>query len=594
MDRLVAVNPTPVATVPDYAQIDWGEDGLPRSPRYRDVYHSTAGAIGQCEHVFIAGNRLRDRWWTNQRFAIGELGFGSGLNFLTTSRAWLEHASPGHTLHYCAIERHPWTVEDSDRLFSATRLSSPLVQEWLATLQNLQVGANRFVLAQGRIHLTLHIGDAADVLPRLRGRLDAWYLDGFNPRTNDAMWSPQLFAQLHRCSAPGSTLASWCCAGSVRRGLADAGFEVTKAAGYANKREMLTAVLPGAPSPRTVCKRVQIVGAGVAGAWLARELAERGIAVEIYDRAHGPGRGASGMPMLMIRPFARHRDTPTARFFWQAAALAVRRTADLQLHSWTETPIWRSFGDEPAHWLAPAGWCDGRELCATLLDHPAITAYWNHDIPGAEAWACRLDPTIFCTAGFRNGGLGDAQAIRPIRGQQSLWHDNQGQLGEHTPRVGDCVAAQAPEGLYFGATHRPDDAGLDVRPEEALSYGRSLPHPPGVEDLAAMTHWAAVRQQSRDRLPCCGPAPQTQTFAHQAREAGKATVGDILPQRNVWMNLAHGSRGATSAVLCAVMLADQLEALPAPVLADEQDALDPRRFILRDWRRGKLRFTQET
>lgn len=586
------MNATPVATELDFAKVEWGEDGLPRSPLFDDVFHSTSGAVGQCEHVFIDGNGLSQRWHGTKRFAIGELGFGSGLNFLVTAQAWMQQAQPDQTLHYCAIEQHPWTIRDSERLYAMLDRHFVLQSEWLACLHQLRVGSNRFVLAKGRIHLTVHIGDVAAVLPLMRGRVDAWYLDGFNPRTNEDMWAPELYRMLYEQSAAGTTLASWCCAGHVRRGLRDAGFDVSKRAGFANKREMLSAVKPGQVVSRPQFGRVQVVGAGVAGAWLARELAERGVRVEVYDRAHGPGRGASGMPMLVIRPFARHRDTPTARFFWQAASFAVARTASLQLHSWVEAPVWRAFYDEPPHWLEPAGWCDGRELCAELLDHPAITCFWNRDIPSADGWSCRREPTFFCTASSSGTVLGGDGMVRPIRGQQSLWRDNQGQLGTHSPRVGDCVAAQAPEGLYFGATHRPGDESTDVHPLEALEYGRNLPTPPTTDDLKEMSHWTGTRHQSRDRLPCCGPAPYAEAMVTDAKEAGKASVADIPAQAQVWLNLAHGSRGATSAVLCAAMLADQIEDLPAPVLANEADALDPRRFILRDWRRGRLRLHQ--
>lgn len=581
------MHPTPVATELVLAKIAWGEDGVPRSPQYDDVFHSTAGATGQCEHVFIGGNKLAQRWSGRRRFAIGELGFGSGLNFLVTTDAWLKQARPQQTLHYCGIEQHPWSAADTERLFTWLGREPTLLKEWLHCLTQLRVGANRFVLAQGRIHLTLHVGDVASVLPRMQGWMDAWYLDGFNPRTNTAMWAPEIYRCLFEQSRGGTTLASWCCAGHVRRALTDAGFAVAKQEGFANKREMLTASKPGPQAERPVYDRVQVVGAGLAGAWLARELAERGIRVEVYERANGPGRGASSMPMLVIRPFARHRDTPTARFFWQAAPLAVQRTAALDLHSWVETPIWRAFADEPPHWLEPGGWCDGQELCARLLKHPSIASYYGRDIPSADGWACRREPTFFCTAHVPGLALGARAVIRPIRGQQSLWRSSQGQLGEGTPRVGDCVAAQAEAGLYFGATHRYDDEDTRIHPEEALHYGRNLPTPPESADLQQMSHWAGTRRQSRDRLPCCGPAPLPDGDWVYGREAGKARVADIPAQPQLWLNLAHGSRGATSAVLAAVLLADQIEELPGPLLEDEASALDPRRFLLRDWRRGE-------
>ncbi len=56
------------------------------------------------------------------------------------------------------------------------------------------------------------------------------------------MWTPKLFQALAALSHAGTTLSSFTVAGDVRRGLADAGFKVSKQAGFGRKREMLTAV----------------------------------------------------------------------------------------------------------------------------------------------------------------------------------------------------------------------------------------------------------------------------------------------------------------------------------------------------------------
>lgn len=575
------------------AIVEWGDDGVPRSPVFGDVFHSIAGARSQCEHVFIDGNELPKLWLRQDDSAIGELGFGSGLNFLVTAEAWLKQASAEQRLYYCAIEKHPWSVADSRRLFKSAGINEAIGLEWLQLLPQLRVGSNRLVLGQGRIILTLHVGDVESVLPQMRGHVDAWYCDGFNPRGNANMWNTAVARELFRLCRPGATLATWCCAGEFRRALVSVGFELRKRAGFAHKREMLTALKPGSSIPRKRPRRVQIIGAGLAGSWLAREFANRGVAVELYERRHGPAREASGMPMLMVRPYSAHRDTPIARFFWQAAPFAVNQIQVLGLRTWIATPIWREFGDEPVEILEPAGWLDGAEVCSTLIDHPLITPFWNHEIPTADGWACRTDPTFFCTATASPLITGESTPIKAIRGQLSLWTRQEGQLGERHTRVGNCVAASAPEGLYFGASqvHNCDDPSIHAH--EALEYGRNLPCPPMPNDLADMRHWAGVRRQTRDRLPLCGPAIDTQTPVESGLVAGRAAVSDIPANTKLWLNLAHGSRAATAAPICAALLADAALDLPAPCLGNQIDALDPRRFLLRDWRRGK-RFPKQS
>lgn len=587
------MNPTPPTaqspTTFGLATVQWGDDGIPRSPLFGDVFHSIAGAQAQCEHVFIQGTELPKVWAQQADTAVGELGFGSGLNFLVTAQQWLTQAPPNARLYYVAIEKFPWSAADSIRLFRQAGLQSSLIEEWLQKKNQLQVGSNRIALAHGRIQLSLHIGDIELLLPQLRGRVDAWYCDGFNPSGNSEMWTEAVTKHLARLSRPGAKLATWCCAGHFRRALQKAGFQVEKKPGFANKREMLSAQFAGDFQPRRRLRRVQVVGAGLAGCWLAREFAERGVAVELYEREHGPARGASGMPMLMVRPYSGHRDTPIARFFWQAATYSVARIVEQGISSWVQTPVWRMFGDEPIRALAPAGWLDGLDLCAGLIDHPRIKTFWNHEIPTAAAWACRREPSFFCTATAALAVIGDSTPIRPIRGQLSLWFGQHEQLGDKPVRVGDCVAAAAPEGLYFGASQVHDCNDSHIQDTEALKYGSKLPQAPTHSDLNHMRHWAGVRRQSRDRLPLCGPAVAPDGSVDPKLVAGRAVLQDLPTQPNLWLNLAHGSRAATAAPLCAAILADAAMDLPAPALANELDALDPRRFLLRDWRRGHRR-----
>ncbi len=89
------------------------------------------------------------------------------------------------------------------------------------------------------------------------------------------MWTPALFAELARLSHAGTTLATFTCAGFVRRGLNEAGFAMAKVPGFGHKREMLAGALerPVAPTPCLVCppnapqgpRTALVIGAGLAG-----------------------------------------------------------------------------------------------------------------------------------------------------------------------------------------------------------------------------------------------------------------------------------------------------------------------------------------
>ncbi len=102
-------------------------------------------------------------------------------------------------------------------------------------------GAREIALAG--LELCVVEGPAEETLPRWTGAADAWFLDGFSPARNPALWTPVLLSQVARHTAPGGTAATYSAAGGVRRALADAGFEVTRRPGFGRKRHMTQARL---------------------------------------------------------------------------------------------------------------------------------------------------------------------------------------------------------------------------------------------------------------------------------------------------------------------------------------------------------------
>ena len=66
--------------------LDWNGDQVPVSKQFDDPYYSLDNGLHETQHVFLAANGLPDRF--QDGFSIAELGFGTGLNFLTTLHAW--------------------------------------------------------------------------------------------------------------------------------------------------------------------------------------------------------------------------------------------------------------------------------------------------------------------------------------------------------------------------------------------------------------------------------------------------------------------------------------------------------------------------
>ena len=111
------------------ARFDFTAEGVPHSPIYDDVYHSRAGALGQAQHVFLAGNGLPGRWAARRDFVIVETGFGLGLNFLATWAAWQTDPARCARLHYMAFELHPFSAADLQHLHAAWPELAPFAAE---------------------------------------------------------------------------------------------------------------------------------------------------------------------------------------------------------------------------------------------------------------------------------------------------------------------------------------------------------------------------------------------------------------------------------------------------------------------------------
>ncbi|TCL93613.1 tRNA U34 5-methylaminomethyl-2-thiouridine-forming methyltransferase MnmC [Rhizobium sp. PP-WC-2G-219] len=242
---------TPDHQAPDRQTLDWHTGDMPYSVEFDDHFYCRTDGRLECGHVFLNGNGLPERWRNRQDFSIGELGFGTGLNFCETWRQWKMADKPaGARLAFTSFERFPMQAADIARALSAwpeiTDERDALVAEWPQTLS----GSVRLDLASD-VTLTIVCGPAVDGVATYAGTIDAWYLDGFAPARNPDMWSQALMAAVHDRTAPAGTFATYAAAGFVRRNLQAAGFVVERRKGFAGKREMLCGTKP-AELPRSL------------------------------------------------------------------------------------------------------------------------------------------------------------------------------------------------------------------------------------------------------------------------------------------------------------------------------------------------------
>lgn len=301
------------------AQLDWDDQGRPYSRVFDDVYFSDLSGLDETRYVFIEQNRLKERFAAlpaDGRLVIGETGFGTGLNFLCAWQLFEEQAVAGARLHFVSVEKYPLTAPDLQRALALWPELKLFADQLLAQYVAIHQGFQRLVLDNGRVTLTLLIGDALEQLPQLDAQVNAWFLDGFAPAKNPDMWTAELFAELARLAAPDSTISTFTSTGWVRRLLNAAGFKMKRTPGIGHKWEILRGAFLGWPAevaaPVTAKpwfarppvhkgeRRALVIGAGLAGCASAASLAARGWQVSVLERHADIAQEASGNPQGVL------------------------------------------------------------------------------------------------------------------------------------------------------------------------------------------------------------------------------------------------------------------------------------------------------
>jgi tRNA 5-methylaminomethyl-2-thiouridine biosynthesis bifunctional protein len=575
-------------------------DGTPYSAAFRDVYHSVDGGLAQARHVFLAGNRLPERWKERERFVILETGFGLGLNFLATLQAW--RRNPGRRLHYVAVEKHPFSLQDLRTLHK--RYAE--VEEEAALLHSvwpvLVPGGHRAELEPGVV-LTLFFADIK-VARDLRLAADAFYLDGFAPDRNPEMWSPQTLRALARLAAQGATAATWSVAGGVRSALEATGFAVEKRPGFGTKREMLTAVYHGRANengPAEKRRSATVVGAGIAGAALCERLCARGWEVTLVERHAGPAQEASGNLAGAFHPIVTPDDSVFARLTRAAFLAAVRNYSSLRNLRWdpcgalqlarnekesgsqrasiaalglppdyaqlvTREEASRHAGVPVADaglWFPQAGWVQPRSFVAALLDAcgERLTRVFSTEFSLDERGSDGL--VLLATADDGVKKVPHAR-LRRVRGQLTYVPAAALEAPHVVVLRGGMILPPVEGVCVVGASFDIDDD--DPRPRASSDAGnleRVARILPGFSYGGSVESRVAFRSVARDRLPLAG------------------RIDDGL-----WALLALGSRGLMWAPLAAELIASQLEGEPLALEGKLVDALDPLRFTKRAGSRG--------
>ena len=587
---------------PPASPVQWREDGLPGSALYGDVYFSSDDGLAESRAVFLTGCDLPNAWTGRRIFTVAELGFGTGLNIVALLDLWRRERPQGAKLCIFSVEAHPMSAADAARALARWPELAGIADILLARWPGQARGVHRVDLPEFDAVLDLAVGEVETALTQWDGRANAWFLDGFSPALNPAMWNDTVLDLVGARSAPGARAATFTVAGAVRRGLASAGFAVDKRPGFGRKRERLEAVFPGQASDTPAPPRIAVIGAGIAGASLARAFQALGLDVSVHD-PRGPGGGASGNPAALVTPRLDAGLGPTARLsaetFRRAVALygahpeAILARGSRQLEA----------GERDARRFSVIAGCDlfepgsmtvlsstqmsddledtaagGLLMTAALVVEPAsILEVWCGTVDrrtvarlerADDGWRL-LDSEgglidtvglVILAGGHANVALAPQLPLRPVRGQTSVASGH----GLPAPAAFGGYVAPTRDGLLFGATHDRDETDEDVRPEDhrrnLMQLAKGLPVLAEALNQTPVSGRARIRAASPDHLPIAGA---------------------VAGMDGVFVLSGLGGRGFCLAPLLAEHLAARIVGAPSPLQWDLAALVDPARFAAR-------------
>lgn len=613
------------------------------SPVFGDVYKSAAGALAEAATVFVGGAGLRERWPGRRAFTVLELGFGLGANFFATLSAWREDARRPARLDFVSVEAHPLPHADLADALARIGVDPEDARRLLAQWPLPLPGLHRLAFDDGQVVLTLALGDAAAIVPRLALAADAFYLDGFAPARNPAMWSVGLMKQLARRARPGAGIATYSVAGAVRRALGQAGFETRAEPGFGGKRGRLVGhyapawrTWPAPPSaPVFTDRRVLVIGAGMAGAALAAGFADCGWRVLVAEARARPVGGGSDQPRLAMHLHLSPDDNRLARLSRAAfgmgpgVPLAERHDGDAigrlspaidlpqayrqremlaglgfasSLASWLESDQASDIAGirlpQGGIWMPRAGAVEPHVESARWLAHAAISTRFDCRVaglrPGGGAWRARdatgsvigdFDLVVLACpeAAIGLGGFSSLTLLR-TRGQSSRLRSPR-LAGLRCLLGGDAYACPLPDGeTLIGSTFTDgDDLAPDRADDESnlCRLGRMLGIAPAEFDPRWRGAATGFRFGPRDRMPLIGWAPDDGA-AFADREALLRNAKLPLPRAaGLMLATGFGSRGALWSLLAARLLPALAEGNPLPIEADLAASIDPARFLRR-------------
>lgn len=633
--------------------VEW-KAGHPYSSRFQDIYYPPQDGIGAARHVFIDAQDLPARLLVSDCFTVGELGFGTGLNFLTLLSLW-KSLPRKPQLTFVSCEKYPLTPDELEKALSRFPSLKEEARQLVNSYPFCTPGFHSVRFEDDRVHLLLLIGDATTELKEFSGKVDAWFLDGFNPRHNPELWSEELFSVLADHSHKSTTLATWSVAGTVRRTLSETGFSIQKIKGFGQKKESLVGYYDQGASKENIFalqnQSAVVVGAGIAGCSLAHVLARRGCKVTVIDAEDRIAAGASGNRLGLVVPYFTEKPTSLSEMYISGYSRMLQKISALSLHhdlQWKnpgalhlpvtkrlerllqsierenqfDSRLVSACPPEVASKVAGvpvehncfryplAGFLNPPAYCQALLADDKISVITGRKVKELitasdnsikvidTAGDLIIEASLFflCTAWQASSfSVTEQISTNKVRGQLlSSVSATEASKNLRTLLCYDGYCTPEVSGTHcVGVSYARTDESAVSTAETRQILERLNHNFPALDISEVNDARVSFRATTFDRFPIAGSLPDVAAVKQQLRTAG---AGDKIYRTSVngaYVLTGLGSRGLISSMLLSELIVDKLQGQALPLAKRVEKAVHPVRLLIRDWKQEQKRTGNE-
>ena len=393
-----------------------------------------------------------------------------------------------------------------------------------------------------------------------------------------------------------------------------------------------------APVSSSSTKPVIVIGAGLAGSWCARTLAEAGVSVIVLEAGPTPAVGASSNPAGIVKPFVTRSPSHAMSFYVEAHRYLLEQLAAWKLaqscnyHACGVVQLVENAYPDSQHYapvtpdqmpstlgvhseshglmFESSGWLNPSALCHRLLQHQRISLRCQSSVVAIEPGDSeKCDGEKWCV-GIRVGSEGAADAlnashvvvatgalldklaltshltITPARGQISRFAIAPSSDGTLTSVVsGNHYIIPDGETVIIGASFERgiSDSLLKSEDDDSNRAGAAQTLPSLQLCGESLEAFAGVRATTPDRLPLVGPLPDKDACEHNYADLrhGRPLTGYCsLPVHDgIFVLGGLGSRGIVTAPFASRLLVDHM--MGTGDIMHWSSLINPARFQIR-------------